>query len=115
MEKRHTCPSLQCIILIEPPTDSLLQKANNSGVEITTFDEVQKLGIASKDRLPPQQPMVRYIESQYSTYLCRNIVNLLYTLLVVFCLGHNHTCGATIKSVAKICLILIVYNLCKRN
>jgi len=58
VEKRHTCPSLQCIILVETPTDALLQKAANSGVEITSYEEVQKLGIAARNKLPPLQPMV---------------------------------------------------------
>lgn len=58
VEKRHTCPSLQCIVLIEPPSDSLVQKASNSGVELTTMAEVQKLGIAARNRLPPLEKMV---------------------------------------------------------
>lgn len=57
VEKRHTCPSLQCIVLIEPPSDALLQKATNSGVEVTTFDEVQRMGFAARKRLPPFSPL----------------------------------------------------------
>ncbi len=54
--QKESCPSLKVLVLIENIEDSLKSKAEEVGVEILSFEELEALGRDSTD-VPPAQVM----------------------------------------------------------